>query len=96
VERKVTEQVFSSIKILTTNGTGNRVVVGFFVAFLRIGTADFFSGDVTAIGLRRLDVGFHVAGEIVLFRKLFPSFATHVLLKRYNRNIRYVWDKTIQ
>jgi hypothetical protein len=33
VQSPVTEHVFSSIKILTTNGTGNRVVVGLLVAF---------------------------------------------------------------
>ena len=35
-----------------------------------------------------------MAGEIVLLRKLFPTFVTHVLLKRYNRNMRYVWVKS--
>jgi hypothetical protein len=54
--RKTVETVskthaFPSIKILTTNGTGNRVVVGFLVAFLSIGTAEFFSADVAGIGL---------------------------------------------
>jgi len=78
----VTEHVFSSIKILTTIGTGNRVVVGFLVAFLSIATAEFFSADVAGIGFRRLDVGFYVAGEIALLHKLFPTFVTHVLLKR--------------
>ena len=82
VESPVTEQVFSSIKKMTTNGTGNCVVVGFLVAFLIIGTAEFFSADVAAIGLRRLDLGFHVSSEIVLLRKPFPTFVTHVLLKR--------------
>jgi hypothetical protein len=33
VESPVTEHAFPSIKILTTNGTGDRVVVGFLVAF---------------------------------------------------------------
>jgi hypothetical protein len=28
-----------------------------------------------------------------LLRKLFHTFVTHVLLKWYNRNIRYVWVK---
>ena len=51
VESPVTEHVFPSIKKLTTNGTGNRVVVGFLVAFLSIGTAEFFSADVAGIGL---------------------------------------------
>ena len=94
VEIPVTEHVFPSIKILTTNERGNRVVVGFLVAFLSIGTAEFFSADITGIGLRRIYKGFHVAGEIALLRKLFPTFVTHVLLKRYNRNIRYVWVKS--
>ena len=76
------EHVLSSIKKLTTNGTGNFVVVGFLVAFLSIGTAEFFSADVAGIGLRRLDVGFHVSSEIALLRKLFSTFVTHVLLKR--------------
>jgi DNA-directed RNA polymerase subunit RPC12/RpoP len=35
-----------------------------------------------------------VSGEVALLRKLFPTFVTHVLLKRYNRNIRYVWVKS--
>jgi hypothetical protein len=51
VESPVTEHAFPSITILTTNGTGNRVVVGFLVAFLSIGTAEFFSADVAGIGL---------------------------------------------
>jgi hypothetical protein len=34
VESQVTEHVFPSIKILTTNGTGDRVVVGFLVPFI--------------------------------------------------------------
>ena len=77
---------------MITNGTGNRIVVGFPVAFLIIGTAEFFSADVAGIGVA-VSVGFHVAGEIVLLRKLFPTFVTHVLLKRYNRNPCYVWVK---
>ena len=77
---------------MITNGTGNRIVVGFPVAFLIIGTAEFFSADVAGIGVL-VSVGFHVAGDIVLLRKLFTTFVTHVLLKRYNRNIRYVWVK---
>jgi hypothetical protein len=52
------------------------------VAFLIIGTAEFFSADVAGIGLRRLDVGLHVSSEIALLRKLFPTFVAHVLLKR--------------
>ena len=82
VESPVTEHAFPSIKILTTNGTGNRVVVGFLVAFLMIGTAEFFSADVAGIGLRRLDVGFLVSSEMAVLRKLFSTFVTHVLLKR--------------
>jgi hypothetical protein len=39
-------------------------------------------------------MGFHVAGETALLRKMFPTFVTHVLLKRYNRNIRYVCVKS--
>jgi len=81
VQSPVTEHAFPSIKILTTNETGNRVVVGLLVAFLTIGTAEFFSADVAGIGLRRLDVGFHVSSEIALLRKLLPTFVTHVLLK---------------
>jgi hypothetical protein len=45
---------------MTTNGIGNCAAVGFLVAFLIIGTAEFFSTDVAGIGLRRLDVGLHV------------------------------------
>lgn len=82
MQSPVTEHVFSSIKKLTTNETGNCVVVGFLVEFLNIGTDEFFSADVAGIGLRRLDVGFHVSSEIALLRKLFPIFVTHVLLKR--------------
>ena len=82
VQSSVTEHVFSSIKKLTTNGTGNCVVVGFLVAFLSIGTTELFSVNVAGIGLRRLDVGFRVSSEIALLRKLFPTFVTHVLLKR--------------
>jgi hypothetical protein len=36
---------------LITNGTGNRIVAGFLVAFLFIGTAEFFSADVAGIGV---------------------------------------------
>jgi hypothetical protein len=82
VQSSVTEHVFSSIKKMTTNGTGNCVVVGFLVAFLGIRTAKFFSADIAGIGLRRLNVGFHVSSEIVLLRKLFPTLVTHVLLKQ--------------
>ena len=82
VESSVREHVFPSIKNMTTNGTGNCAAVGFLVAFLIIGTAEFFSTDVAGIGLRRLDVGLHVSSEIALLRKLFPTFVTHVLLKR--------------
>ena len=93
MQSPVTEHAFPSIKILTTNGTGDRVVVGFLVAFSVVCPLKFFSADVTGIGLRRIYMGFHVAGEVALLRKLFPTFVTHVLLKRYNRNIRYVWVK---
>jgi hypothetical protein len=86
VDSSVTEHVFPSIIKLTTNGTGNCVVVGFLVTFLIIGTAEFFSAHVAGIGLRILDVGFHVSSEIALHRKLFPTIVTHVLLKRKNRN----------
>ena len=73
----MTENVFSSIKKLTTNGTGNRVVVGFLVAFLMIETVEFFTADVAGIGLRKLDVGFHVSSNIALLRKLFSTFVTY-------------------
>jgi hypothetical protein len=76
------EHAFPSIKILTTNGASNRIVVGFLVAFLIIGTAEFFYEDVAGIGLRRLKVGCHVSSEVALLRKLFPTFVTHVLFKR--------------
>ena len=87
----MTEHAFPSIKILTTNGTGDRVVVVFLVAFSVVCPLKLFSTDGTEIGLRRLDVGFHVAGEVALLHQLLPTFVTHVLLKRYNRNIRYAW-----
>jgi hypothetical protein len=77
----VTEHVFSSIKNFTTNGTGNRIVVEFLVACLIIRTAEFFSPDVAGIGVT-VSVGFHVAGDIALLRKLFPTCVTHVPLKR--------------
>ena len=73
----MTENVFSSIKKLTTNGTGNRVVVGFLVAFLMVETVEFFTADVAGIGLRKLDVGFHVSSDIALLRKLFSTFVTY-------------------
>jgi hypothetical protein len=73
VENPVKDHAFPSINKITTNGTGNCVGVGFLVAFLIIGTADFFSADIAGIGLRRLDVGFHVAVEVALLRKLFPT-----------------------
>jgi hypothetical protein len=86
----VTEYAFPSIKISTTNGTGNRVIVGFLVAFSVVCPLKLLPTHITGIGLRLLDVGFHVSSGVAL-RKLFPTFVTHVLLKRYNRNIRYVW-----
>jgi hypothetical protein len=52
VESPVTEHAIPSIKKMTTNGTGNCIVVGLLVTFLMIGTAEFFSADVTGIGLR--------------------------------------------
>ena len=81
MENPATENAFPSIKKMTTNGTGNCVVVGFLVAFLIIGTVEFFSADVAGIGLRRLNVGFHVVAEAALLCKLFPTVVTHVLLK---------------
>jgi hypothetical protein len=42
----VTEHAFPSIKILTTNGTGDRVVVGFLVAFSVVCPLKFFSPSV--------------------------------------------------
>ena len=59
----------------------NCVDVRFLVSFHIIETAEFFSADVAGIGLRRLDVDFHVSSEIALLCKLFPTFVTHVLLK---------------
>jgi hypothetical protein len=72
-----------AIKLLTTNGTGNCVVVGFLVAFLIIGTAEFFSADVAGIGLRRLSGGFHVSSEIALLRKLFPHLSCGSIDREY-------------
>jgi hypothetical protein len=68
-------------KKIPRNGTGNCVGVGTLVVFLIIGTAEFFSADVAEIGVA-VSVGVHVAFEFVLLRKLFPTFVTHVLLKR--------------
>jgi hypothetical protein len=65
--------------------------VEFLVAFSVVFPLKVFSADVAGIGLWRIYMGFHVAGETALLRKLFPTFVTHVLLKRYNRNICYVW-----
>jgi hypothetical protein len=45
------EHAFPSIKISTTNGTGDRVVVGFLVAFSVVCPLKLFSADVTGIGL---------------------------------------------
>jgi hypothetical protein len=72
--------------------TGQVIVLGILVAFLIIGTAEFFSADVAEIGLRTLDVGFYVSSEIVFLCKLFPTFVTHILLTRF-RNPRNVWGK---
>ena len=91
MQSPVTEHAFPSIKILTTNGTGDRVVVGFLVAFSVVCPLKLLPTHTTGIGLRRIYMGFHVSGEVALLRKLFPTFVTHVLLKRYNRNICYVW-----
>ncbi len=66
---------------MTTNGTGNCAAVGFLVAFLIIGTAELFFSDVAGIGVRRLDVDFHVSSEIALLRKLFPTFVTSETIK---------------
>jgi hypothetical protein len=54
------------------------------MAFLTIGTAVFFSADVAGIGLRRLDVGFHVSSEIALLRKLF----SHICHTRTSETIQ--------
>ena len=69
----MTDHAYPSIKILTTNETDNRVVVGFLVVFLTIGTAEFFSADVTGIGVA-VFVSFHVAGEIALLHKLCHTY----------------------
>jgi hypothetical protein len=45
------QHAFPSIKISTTNGTGDRVVVGFLVAFSVVCTLKLFSADVAGIGL---------------------------------------------
>ena len=58
VESSVREHVFPSIKKMTTNGTGNCAAVGFLVAFLIIGTAEFFSTDVAGIGFEKIGRGF--------------------------------------
>ena len=47
----LTEHVFPSIKISTTNGTCDRVVVGFLVAFSVVFPLKIFSADVAGIGL---------------------------------------------
>jgi hypothetical protein len=79
-------------KKIPRNGTGNCEGLGILVAFLIIGTAEFFSADVAGIGLRTLDVGFYVSSEIVFLCKLFPTFVTHIFLTRF-RNPRHVWVK---
>ena len=81
MQSSVTEHVFPSIKQLATNRTGNCVVVAFLVAFLSIRTAEFFSADVAGIGVT-VSVGFHVAGDVALLRKLFPTCVTYVPLTR--------------
>ena len=78
----MTEHAFPSIKILTTNGTGDRVVVGFLIAFSVVCPLKLIPTHITGICFRRLDVGFHVSNEVALLRKLFPTFVTQILLKR--------------
>jgi hypothetical protein len=51
MQSPVTEHAFPSIKISTTNGKGNRVVVGFLVAFSVVCPLKLFSADVAGIGL---------------------------------------------
>jgi hypothetical protein len=46
--RRIFRQQTTAFKI---NGTGNRVVVGFLVAFSVVYPLKFFSADVTGIGL---------------------------------------------
>jgi hypothetical protein len=69
--KPVTEHIFSSIKILTTNGTGNCVVVGFLVAFSVVCPLKLLPTHIAGICLRRLDVGFHVSSEVAILSKLF-------------------------
>ena len=92
MESPLTEHAIYSIKRLTTDGTGNCVVVGFLVAFHIIGTVELFPADVAGIGLRTLDVCVYVSSEIVFLCKLFSTFVTHILLTRF-RNQRHVWVK---
>jgi hypothetical protein len=51
VQSSVTEHVFSSIKILTTNGAGNRVVVGFLVAFSVVCPLKLLPTHIAGMGL---------------------------------------------
>ena len=74
MQSPVTEHVFPSIKILTTNGTGDRVVVGFLVAFSVVCPLKLFSADVTGIGVA-VSVGFHVSSEIALLVNGFPHLS---------------------
>jgi hypothetical protein len=84
----VTEQVFSSVKKLTTNRTGNRIVVGFLVAFLIIGTAEFFSADVAEIGVA-VSVGVQSSNS--------PSVEPNILPEDPETRILYLRDwNTIQ
>ena len=82
VQSPVTEYVFPSIKILTTHGTGDRVVVGFLVVFSVVCPLKLLPTHITGIGVWRMDMGFHVAGETALLRKLLAAFVTHLFLKR--------------
>ena len=71
-----------------------KIVVDLLVSFSVVYPLKLLPTHIAGIDLRRLGVGFHVADEIVLLGKPFPTFVTHVLLKRYNRNICYVWVKS--
>jgi hypothetical protein len=59
-----------------------KIVVDLLVSFSLVYPLKLLPTHITGIGLRRLGVGFHVAGEIVLLGKPFLTFVTHVLLKR--------------
>ena len=67
----------------TTCNVGIRkIVVDLLVSFSVVYPLKLLPTHIAGIGLRRLGVGFHVADEIVLLGKPFPTFVTHVLLKR--------------